>query len=1006
MTTESGTLVNTILCSLVEAPRDVLADLHPVHPWVLSCVDHGDVGFTAAIYDWRRRTTMSTFSIDIDAPTGSASSPATATSAADDGSSVPGVSSNSSSSALPAPSATPAAASSSSAAATQSSSSSSPSLASSGSVSLTATTPSIQAAVASARVDSQKPAGALRLLKFYDAHVRAFKGFVECQAHGGLADDTRVRDLVDACGTLAVLVYEYRVVLLDYVTGGVTEVFFSDLRGVQVTALEVFSKLRLLAFGGVDGSIRLWDPERHEFAKMLVGGHRGSASVTRLFSFQREGMTWLVSAGSDGAVCLWNVTTGKLEKSVPKAHDGGVTDMTYHPLSGLLVTTGNDKCIVVWDLRGLQEIRRTPTGKKHYAVAQAFIHPQFPANALIFFKRDGQEIQATDFDHTDSRTLVSLNDIHAPSKKESKNHKLYGLVVHPMQPQLVLINSSKGTFLLKISIFRSPDCAAIRRSVTQGRAEILMHYEVGSKACSKYVTAKSSDPEVVNELKGPNTVMTFNRAGTYLLVQYPDLRQYQIFNTSSMMGWKIVEEGHFRGSIAVSTKHDRYAFVEAIFPQVEQPQSKGFFKKKEEKPAQPTFRFVIKEFSDSPKVVYELPAPPRPIHRVFGGQLLGVSWVPQDAKDINTFQFFKWDSLADSSRVGTLLPTPKAVFWDPTRPMAATLFRTSFAIYAIKLEDRDPVSLAFMHRVSVHSVLWDSSLIFVSTDDAVRCYWLHANDEPLTIASHAADNNAPDDETPFPVAARPIGALTLVANSDERLFALDCARQLRSFSLAAPLFKCFSSAAAKNLQQALKFAEMIHPRFHPFVALFLSRRGYYREVLQLSGMDAWWKLRSCASHKLLDEALPILQTVVRQLGDRLDSSKPPPRKPAASGQQDKLVVAAEAPCSVARVIDVASELAMLARTAGGQAASATGAGFLRAVVQLDPVRAFALLAIHHAAMGQKAELSSLAKEASAPQFANHSGIGQVQMFCLACAGDPSAAANVWKGLVSKQAVSF
>ena len=229
---------------------------------------------------------------------------------------------------------------------------------------------------------------------------------------------------------------------------------------------------------------------------------------------------------------------------------------------------------------------------------------------------------------------------------------------------------------------------------------------------------------------------------------------------------------------------------------------------------------------------------------------------------------------------------------------------------------------------------------------------------------------------------------------------MDCARQLRSFSLAAPLFKCFTSAAAKNLQQALKFAEVIHPNFHPFIALVLSRRGYHREVLQLSGMDSWWKLRSCLSHKLLEDALPILQSVVRQLSDRFDPSKP--TRPAVQ-QYDKTVpagVASDVPLSVARVVELASELAMLSR-AGGVATAASGAAFLRAVVQLDPVRAFALLAVHHAALGQKTELGAIAKEISTPQFANFGGMGQVQMFCHACIGDSSAVSNVWKALATK-----
>jgi hypothetical protein len=171
-------------------------------------------------------------------------------------------------------------------------------------------------------------------------------------------------------------------------------------------------------------------------------------------------------------------------------------------------------------------------------------------------------------------------------------------------------------------------------------------------------------------------------------------------------------------------------------------------------------------------------------------------------------------------------------------------------------------------------------------------------------------------------------------------------------------------------------------------------------------MDNYWKLRHVIKHKLLDDALPVLQAVVKATSEELDPSQPvSQRKSKAPPRLGSLAIAQEAPFTAAKVVDAAADLAALARTIGGPSAAAAGAGFLRASLVLDPARVFALLAVHYAALGQKADIVALAKEAASPAYAACTYANPVQMFCLACAGDCAAAANLWKIVVSKP-ISF
>ena len=64
---------------------------------------------------------------------------------------------------------------------------------------------------------------------------------------------------------------------------------------------------RLLASGGDDNKIILWDPEKGERLKTLEGHSRGVNCV----SFNPANPTLLVSGSSDWTVRLWDVGTGK-----------------------------------------------------------------------------------------------------------------------------------------------------------------------------------------------------------------------------------------------------------------------------------------------------------------------------------------------------------------------------------------------------------------------------------------------------------------------------------------------------------------------------------------------------------------------------------------------------------------------------------------------------------------------------------------------------------------------
>src|SRR5262249_2494895 len=108
-----------------------------------------------------------------------------------------------------------------------------------------------------------------------------------------------------------------------------------------VRALAVSSQ-GVLASGGDDGHVRLWDVQ--------TGAHRltleGHKQPVLALAFSGKGQT-LVSAGRDATVRVWDPATGR-PRAVIKGHSEAITSLTIHPHGQNLVSGSLDTMLRRW----------------------------------------------------------------------------------------------------------------------------------------------------------------------------------------------------------------------------------------------------------------------------------------------------------------------------------------------------------------------------------------------------------------------------------------------------------------------------------------------------------------------------------------------------------------------------------------------------------------------------------------------------------------------------------
>ncbi|OAG31096.1 guanine nucleotide-binding protein subunit beta-2-like 1 protein [Nematocida displodere] len=120
--------------------------------------------------------------------------------------------------------------------------------------------------------------------------------------------------------------------------------------GKKVNCVLVNKKGRdYIITGEKGGAISIWNSQL-ELKKTLQRTDNKTAGVTAIKAVPNKDETFLC-AYEDGSVVAWNVDTEKME-NIMKGHDTIINAMTVSPDGSLCATSGRDKIVLLWDLKG------------------------------------------------------------------------------------------------------------------------------------------------------------------------------------------------------------------------------------------------------------------------------------------------------------------------------------------------------------------------------------------------------------------------------------------------------------------------------------------------------------------------------------------------------------------------------------------------------------------------------------------------------------------------------
>ncbi len=168
----------------------------------------------------------------------------------------------------------------------------------------------------------------------------------------------------------------------DIATGAPIRQIAADPSGVRAVAIS--SDGTLAISGSNDGALALWDLATGT-VDLTAAAHDGPVTRVSFGPAYLAGASGLtaVSASADNTIALWDLTTGERVRTFT-GHIGAVTDVATHPDGTLILSTGEDLTLRMWDVESGKQ-----TGRHEFGVDLASVAIAPDGRTALFSAKTG-----------------------------------------------------------------------------------------------------------------------------------------------------------------------------------------------------------------------------------------------------------------------------------------------------------------------------------------------------------------------------------------------------------------------------------------------------------------------------------------------------------------------------------------------------------------------------------------------------------------------------------------
>ncbi|XP_034948506.1 transducin beta-like protein 3 [Chelonus insularis] len=234
----------------------------------------------------------------------------------------------------------------------------------------------------------------------------------------------------------------------------ITKLWKSIHKG-PVSQIALSSDDNIMASGGSDSSVRLWNLEHHSCLFNL----KGAEGVISVLEFHPDPEQKLVFAAGDNAIIHgWDIKTGEV-KVLLSGHFSKVTSLSFCSDGKHLISSGRDKVLILWNIVQKTSVRILPV---YEGLEGTFIIPSninFPGckdkdkSKGIFVAGAGEKGFVTIWEMRSGREIYTQMNSLVPAAKEDGGLSVTHLLFNKKDESFAMVSTDHNIIIHSLSDF-------------------------------------------------------------------------------------------------------------------------------------------------------------------------------------------------------------------------------------------------------------------------------------------------------------------------------------------------------------------------------------------------------------------------------------------------------------------------------------------------------------------------------------------------------------------------